>query len=511
VVDFYNNRSIFITGATGFMGKVLVEKLLRSTNVKKLYLLIRPKRGVQTVKRLEELLASRMFQSLRETQPALLNKVEAICGDITDPGLGISPQDEALLVDEVSVVFHSAATVKFDEELKKSVSMNVKAVLSIIELCKKMEKLESLVHVSTAYCNCDLKEINEEIYPPPSSPKGMIDLCEWMDEATLNEPLMTSKLIGNRPNTYTFTKALAESVLVTEAGSLPVAIVRPSIVVAAWKEPLPGWVDNLNGPTGLIAGAGKGVLRTLHCGRDMVADLVPVDIPINLMCTVAWRTAQHPTNGIPVYNCTSGSTNPIKWGELEAWGFDTLLKYPMENLVWYPGGSFKSSEWANKFCQVMFHYAPAFLVDSVARIIGRKPFMLRICDKIQAATKALEYFTTHEWKWTNNNVLSLQNQQTKADRDVFNFNVGEVHWPDFIDNYVKGTRQYVFKEDMSSLPAARKQLRRLYWVDRTVQILVFIMFWKVLLCNSETASKLWNFLLGLIVRFARMLPIGNEI
>jgi hypothetical protein len=41
--------------------KVLVEKLLRTTNVKRLYLLIRPKRGVNTAARLEQLLASRLF------------------------------------------------------------------------------------------------------------------------------------------------------------------------------------------------------------------------------------------------------------------------------------------------------------------------------------------------------------------------------------------------------------------------------------------------------------------
>jgi fatty acyl-CoA reductase len=62
-------------------------------------------------------------------------------------------------------------------------------------------------------------------------------------------------------------------------------------VTAAWKEPIPGWVDNLNGPTGLIAGAGKGVLRTILCYRDLVADLIPVDIAINLLISVAWHTA----------------------------------------------------------------------------------------------------------------------------------------------------------------------------------------------------------------------------
>ena len=71
------------------------------------------------------------------------------------------------------------------------------------------------------------------------------------------------------------------------------AIVRPTIVTAALKEPIPGWVDNLNGPTGLIAGAGKGLLRTLWCHPEMVADVVPVEFPINLMIAVAWHTATH--------------------------------------------------------------------------------------------------------------------------------------------------------------------------------------------------------------------------
>ena len=93
---------------------------------------------------------------------------------------------------------------------------------------------------------------------------------------------MTAQIIGNKPNTYTFTKvhsqvlnmiesyynfsqALGESAIIQKGGSLPIAIVRPSIVVSSWKEPMPGWIENLNGPTGIVAGAGKGVLRSVHC------------------------------------------------------------------------------------------------------------------------------------------------------------------------------------------------------------------------------------------------------
>ncbi|KAF0764862.1 putative fatty acyl-CoA reductase isoform X2 [Aphis craccivora] len=102
---------------------------------------------------------------------------------------------------------------------------------------------------------------------------------------------MTPLIIKGWPNTYTFTKALAEKMLLQLGDKLPIVIVRPSIVTASWREPILGWVDNLNGPTGLLAGAGKGVLRTLLCHKDLIADLVPVDICINLLISAAWYTA----------------------------------------------------------------------------------------------------------------------------------------------------------------------------------------------------------------------------
>ena len=58
------------------------------------------------------------------------------------------------------------------------------------------------------------------------------------------------RLIGKMPNTYAYTKGLTEYLLQEECGSIPLAIVRPSIVTAALNEPIPGWVDNLNGPAG---------------------------------------------------------------------------------------------------------------------------------------------------------------------------------------------------------------------------------------------------------------------
>lgn len=83
-----------------------------------------------------------MFDGVKKLQPHALQKVVAVSGDITLPGYGLSPSDLQLLIDNVSIVFNSAATVKFDEELKTAIDMNVRGPKELLEICRKMKHLE---------------------------------------------------------------------------------------------------------------------------------------------------------------------------------------------------------------------------------------------------------------------------------------------------------------------------------------------------------------------------------
>ena len=61
--------------------------------------------------------------------------------------------------------------------------------------------------------------------------------------------LKQKDIIGRFPNTYTYTKNIGEKLLKKHRGSLPLVIIRPSMIGAAFKEPFPGWVDSISAAT----------------------------------------------------------------------------------------------------------------------------------------------------------------------------------------------------------------------------------------------------------------------
>jgi fatty acyl-CoA reductase len=61
IVEFFKGRNVFVTGATGFMGKVLIEKLVRSCpDIGKICILVRQKKGKDTDARIKEILNAKV-------------------------------------------------------------------------------------------------------------------------------------------------------------------------------------------------------------------------------------------------------------------------------------------------------------------------------------------------------------------------------------------------------------------------------------------------------------------
>ncbi|XP_076450898.1 fatty acyl-CoA reductase 1-like [Babylonia areolata] len=506
---FYAGKNVFVTGATGFMGKVLIEKLLRCCpDLGTVYCLMRPKKQQDIIQRFNKMTGNKIFDKLRSEQPDFEKKMVPVCGDMMEPELGISEGDASMLQNSIHIVFHCAATIRFDEPLRIAMEMNVRGVQKVVKLCHTFKHLEALIHVSTAFANCDQSYIDETIYQPTVDHQKILDVLEWMDDETVE--VVTEKLLKNKPNTYTFSKHLAEWLLLKQGTGLPIAIVRPSIVGATWKDPFPGWVDNFNGPSGLTIAFGKGILRTMKGETSAVADIIPVDIPINVMIVVAWYTAVARPRQLMVYNSTTGTLNPFTWGEIEIAVVDSFLKTPLDACFRRPTKMVLTNNSYVHDCLVFVsHLTPAYLMDVALRLMGKRPMMMRIYNKLHKALDTLSFFTSNSWTWSNNNLDMLRHHLSPEDLKTFFIDPRPLHWPTYVENYCLGTKKYLLNEDLAGLPAARAHLRLLRNIRYIFNTLIAVALWRTLISRSEIARNLWSLIVKLVFKFVSFFRITS--
>lgn len=175
------------------------------------------------------LLHLQLYDRVRKLDPDFMQKLIGVVGDCELPGLGLSNEDRQLLIDNVSIIFHAAATVNFDERLSLSLKINVMGTQGVVDVCRRVKKLDAFVHVSTAYSNSHLKTtIEEKIYEVQSlgGPEAL-QLLKMVGDEKMDA--ISDELVKGYPNTYCFTKNLAEDLIAKEAMGLPVAIFRPAI------------------------------------------------------------------------------------------------------------------------------------------------------------------------------------------------------------------------------------------------------------------------------------------
>ncbi|XP_046742043.1 fatty acyl-CoA reductase wat-like [Diprion similis] len=473
VASFYANRNVLVTGGVGFLGSLLIEKILRSCpDVKTLFVLLRAKKGKSPEERLRLLFEDTMFDRLRKEQPGYSRKVVLIVGDIAQVGLGLSKEHRELLR-TTHIVIHAAATVRFDESLRVAVNINVRGTNELLSLAQEMENLKAFVHVSTAYSNCVQEVVEEKFYPTPIDGDKLLKLLDILDDASLEH--LVPVLLGKWPNTYAYTKVIAEHSVRRSCHTLPVCMVRPSIVIATAKEPVPGWINNVYGATGIVLAVAVGLLHTLHCDPELVADMIPADYVVNTIIVAAWDIAKTrcinvdnevnvmvpETEEVPIYNSVSSCQKPITWGQFMKHTSKLGLEIPSLVTVWIRFLRLNKYSWLHNIYVVFCHLLPAIIVDSLARLTGRKPVLWDAYKRIHKFSTVIRYFTLRQWRFSNNSVLRLWDKLSSADQSVFDFNVAGLNWEDYTYSHVRGIRVYLVKDPLDTLPAAAAKYTRI--------------------------------------------------
>jgi fatty acyl-CoA reductase len=301
---------VLLTGATGFIGKVVLATLLRDQellDLQRVTLLIRPRPGRSARQRFErEIAASPCLSSARAN---FRERVDVVAGDVTQPELGLSEADAHRLRLETTHVIHVAASVDFDLPLAEAARKNVRSALGVLGFAQSCARLARLVHTSTAYVTPHRRTpIAEELAAPGFDPESTWrDIeCGRADERRLLQQ-------SRHPNTYTFTKCLAEQLIAGRRGGVPLSVVRPSIVSAAWRFPLRGWVDSRAAYTGFVALYLLGRLDVILADPDVRLDIVPVDMVAERLVERAARAS----DAFDVTHAVAGLTRACRVRELE--------------------------------------------------------------------------------------------------------------------------------------------------------------------------------------------------
>ncbi|XP_022814954.1 fatty acyl-CoA reductase 1-like [Spodoptera litura] len=437
VADFYSGKSVFITGSTGFLGKVYIEKLLHSCpKLDKVYLLIREKKGISADKRITDLFDNPLFKRLKSSNPDFLKKVVLVPGDLSLPHLGISPSDEQTLIDKVSIVYHAGATVRFHEPLPVSININFDGTRKMLELSQRMKNIEAFVYVSTAYAQGSAKVLVETTYP---SPAKVEDVYKFIEEHGHDNDEV-KKFIGSHFGTYAFAKSLSEAYIAKNHGKVPAVIIRPSAVTSIKDGPVKGWLDNWFGASGILFYINEGAIRVLHGEGNNTIDFTPVDYVSNLSIISALRAKE--SNEVQVFNSTSSSDNPVNW--------DTIYKKMKEektlsgkNKFPYLSLTYVNSKLGLQMGTFFLQITPAVLADLWLKIKGKDPKYLKIVSHAIAVRNAYEYFTSNMFVMRSDRTRELHSSLSPEDREEFQCDPTQIRWPEYLKDNMHGIYKYL--------------------------------------------------------------------
>jgi long-chain acyl-CoA synthetase len=509
----FRGKHILLIGVTGFIGKVwLANVLMDLPDVGCIYLLIRRQKSNPAEQRFEKLVQeSPVFDPLYERHGENLlrfisQRVQVLEGDVTQPGLGLSPEIAPTLRHKIDLIINSSGLTDFNPDLRDALSSNVDAVANIIDFIRQSDHA-GLLHLSTCYvagardgrvgervrpdytparvphfdAELELQTLHRLVEDTAARAEGPEVTAELQRQALSKEhaakdlhgAALENQVRKNRvrwlrnelteagkrranelgwPNTYTLTKSLAESLLAVKGAGLPIAIVRPAIVESSIAQPFRGWNEGINTSASLSYLLGT-YFRQLPTNERKRLDIVPVDAVCRGMTLIAAAVLERRNDS--VYQLATSVTNPCDMRRsIELTSLAHRKHYRAhEGMESWLRLQFDAIPVSKERYNRMSAPAQRAVIKSIQRVAASLPLkktpFARADRSLQKVEKLIELFEPfillNEHDFVAENVEKLSYALLPAERELFAYNTVSLDWWDYwINIHIPALRKWTY-------------------------------------------------------------------
>jgi alcohol-forming fatty acyl-CoA reductase len=488
-------KRVLLTGTTGFIGKVVLEKLVRDVpGIQRFVLLLRGNRHhADALQRFHaEVLSSSVFDRLRRDDPERLEQfvsqqLQVVDAELATPALGLSPHAFDALASQVDVIVNIAASVNFREALDQALAINTDSVAHLAQLAQAAGAVP-LVQVSTCYVNGHRRGLIGETLAPgartrlPVRPDGSCDVQPVLAELRQQVGRVKQRVpagpaqeralvdLGIRQarrhgwnDTYTFTKWLGEQVACRDMQDAPLTIVRPAIVESACQEPSPGWIEGMKVGDAIVLAYARGKTRLFPARRAGVADIIPVDLVANSIVLATAEAVQQP-HGRRIYQACSGSRNPVSVGDYvrlcqtemrsNAAAYPRLIRQPLDK-------PFRTVPRPVFLAGLAVVFAGARLLHGGLRLLGLQPDRLAFLDALNTTRElatVFSFYTSPHCVFDNRKLLALAQRFDAVERRRFEVDPRCYDWAHYVARvHLPGLERHAVKpspaDDARATPA----------------------------------------------------------
>lgn len=477
-----SGKRVLITGSTGFLAKVVLEKLIRSVpDIGGIVLVIRAGKGKtngDARSRFErDIATSSVFDRLRAERPAFLaeffaERIDCVTGEVTAPCFGLPPAEFSALGRRIDLVINAAASVNFREALDEALAINALSVEHVAELARAGNA--PLVQVSTCYVNGYNRGamLEQNVTPAraaiPRHAGGHYDLNGLLERlqqrvAAIKADTGDAEQLARRltdlgiaeanhhgwNDTYTFTKWMGEQLAMQAMRGQTLTIVRPSIIESTLQEPVPGWLEGVKVADAIILAYARGKTSFFPATPDEIVDIVPADLVANSILLAAAEALAEP-GATRIYQACTGSANPISVGRvIDLFQSESQRNWRNYERLFYdePKHGFRIVSRPVFLLMLRAMSLGATAWSAVRRLLGAGDSpRLEALRTTQLLALTFSFYTAPRYVFHNHSLLALAQRFDSEDRARYAVDPAIIDWPDYLCRiHMTGLNRYALR------------------------------------------------------------------